>query len=246
MLCITESQQKMDNNIFSESIKYETSMRKQSDIKGGGLMILYKGNSFKIEKKICKHPDLMMINCKYETIKFHLLLTYMSTNDFEKNRKMYEEMKEKITEGELETIIAGDFNGHIRILGAQKINKNRSLLNNFIEENNLVILNMEEECEGETTWEARNQRSVIDYILVNKKMYERFQNMKIDEDKQQFDISDHNLLTAYFKIKMKELYKQKSEEVITYYKINDETTKEYIRMMEEKMKSDKPKTSSGQ
>ena len=75
------------NNIFSESIKYEISMRKQSDIKGGGLMILYKGNSFKIEKKKCNNPDLMMINCKYKTIKFNLLLTYMSTNDFEKKQE---------------------------------------------------------------------------------------------------------------------------------------------------------------
>ena len=35
----------------------------------------------------------------------------------------------------------------------------------------------------------------------SEKMYERYLNMKIDEDKQQFHISDHNLLTAYFKIK---------------------------------------------
>ena len=54
---------------------------------------------------------------------------------------------------------------------------------------------MEEECEGEYTWLAMNQRSVIDFIL------------KVDEDKQQFDISDHNLLTAYFKIKMKGMFR---------------------------------------
>ena len=78
-----------------------------------------------------------------------------------KNRKKNEEIKEKLNEGE-ETIIAGDFNGHIGILySTQEINKNGSLLNNFIEENNLVILNMEEECEGETTWEAMNQRKCM-------------------------------------------------------------------------------------
>ena len=77
-------------------MKYEISMRKQSDIKGGGLMILYKGNSFKIEKKKCNNYDLMMINCKYETIKFNMFLTYMSTSDYDKSKKIYEEMKEKI------------------------------------------------------------------------------------------------------------------------------------------------------
>ena len=42
ILCLTETQQKVDSVNFSKGIQYETSMRRYDDKKGGGLMILYR------------------------------------------------------------------------------------------------------------------------------------------------------------------------------------------------------------
>ena len=42
------------------------------------------------------------------------------------------------------------------------------------------------------------QKSVIDYMLVNAKLYQCFQNMDIDENQEAIDTTDHNLLCAGF------------------------------------------------
>ena len=81
------------------------------------------------------------------------------------------------------------------------------------------------ECEGEITWEQRGRKSVIDYILVNKNMHEKFIPMVIDEDREFCDLSDHNLMTAVFQGSKRcgKTFVRKHSSESTYMKINDET-----------------------
>lgn len=65
---------------------------------------------------------------------------------------------------------------------------------------NLILSNGDQKYEGEITWDGRGFQSAIDFILVNQSMYGKFINMIIDERKEKYDLSDHNLLTAYFDI----------------------------------------------
>ena len=127
-------------------------------------------------------------------------------------------------------IILGDFNGHVGFLGTQPINKNGELLMELAEDNNLTILNGHVDCNGITTWEQNEKKSTIDYILVDQQMPKMFHSMNVDEEKEVFDLSDHNLLAAYFNMKTplgREFTKNKFRE-ITYLKKNEDTTHNFF------------------
>ena len=111
----------------------------------------------------------------------------MSVDDTNQNKEIMEEIEN--TKDDF--IIMGDFNSHVGFLENHPMNKNGELLCNLIDKHTLVLLNGHPECEGEITWEQRGRKSIIDYILVNKNMHEKFISMVIDEDREFCDLSDH-------------------------------------------------------
>merc|ERR1711888_129274 len=91
-------------------------------------------------------------------------------------------------------------------------------------------------CRGKYTFGKTDRgRSAIDHILVNGKMEEKFKGMDIDEEGIIIDMSDHNLVRAWFDLKHKTQanWKEKNYETITYYSKEAEDLKE---MEEELMK----------
>ena len=54
---------------------------------------------------------------------------------------------------------------------------------------------------GEITRSCRGERSTIDSVLVNRRAYNKFECMVIDEDKLWFDNSDHCMIRVDFKLK---------------------------------------------
>ena len=76
-------------------------------------------------------------------------------------------------------------------------------------------------------------KSVIDFILVNNQMYNYFTEMCIDENKEQYDLSDHNLLTATFKIEYNKGRRVKQlRSVHEHYKITEDTKMKFQQEME--------------
>ena len=71
------------------------------------------------------------------------------------------------------------------------------------------------------------KRSAIDHILVNDRLMERFKGMHIDEDKEELDISDHNLAKARFNIGVQEetTWKKPKYETIEWYKKDPDSLK---------------------
>ena len=130
-----------------------------------------------------------------------IIIVYMTTGDsnmvIEENRKKYNEIRKFIQQHrETETIIMGDMNGHIGILG-EKINENGKLLLTFTEENDLEIGNLTKAI-GKVTWQRKGgtERSAIDYLLFNNKLAGKIKIIKVDEEKI-FDLnSDHNMITV--------------------------------------------------
>ena len=53
------------------------------------------------------------------------------------------------------------------------------------------MMKCDEKCMDTVTRVERNDKSVIDYILINDKMYQYYESMEIDEDKLMYDLSDH-------------------------------------------------------
>lgn len=112
---------------------------------------------------------------------------YFSVHHKERNgilRKDIEEIIEK--KGEENLMIVGDFNGHVGFKGKQAVDVNGNMILDWLEVCNLVMLNDDFRCKGEITWKRNEQESVIDFVLIRQ--------MEIDEKKQYFDLSDHNLL----------------------------------------------------
>ena len=71
----------------------------------------------------------------------------------------------------------------------------------LVDKNNLILLNGHPECKDEITWQQRECKSTIDYSIIDTELHQRFEKMTIDEQKEEFDLSDHNMLTATFTVK---------------------------------------------
>ena len=88
------------------------------------------------------------------------------------------------------------------------------------------------------TWSVRNERSVIDYIMVNECMYRYFRLMEIDEDKVLYDLSDH--VYVFMKLIVREdrpRYRGARLEEVKYFKVKDEQLmKEYIGVLERRVR----------
>ncbi|KAK4317199.1 hypothetical protein Pmani_011680 [Petrolisthes manimaculis] len=84
--------------------------------------------------------------------------------------------------------------------GDQAINENGRMVLEMMEENDLIRINDTPMCNGTYAWSRGNQRSAIDLILANREAYNYVQEMFIDEQKELYDLSDHNLIKLKLKL----------------------------------------------
>lgn len=98
---------------------------------------------------------------------------------------------------------------------------------------NLILLNRDEKCEGEYTWERNHiLKSATDFVLVNELMYNKFRNMRIDEEKSICDLSDHNLIGTQFDTERCERYEKGGWISSKYYKTDKESLINFIKAIE--------------
>ena len=163
-------------------------------------MVLWKDDdSITLTQVDVAQSDILIIQCKIQITTFTLVLVYMLVNDYNKNKIIYQYIQSNIAECASYNIM-GDLNGHTGFLGPHTIYKNGEAMLDFIDKNNLILLNGYAECLGEITWQQNKKISTIDYIITNEDMHIRFVVMHIDEDREEFDLSDHNLHIAEFNI----------------------------------------------
>ena len=113
------------------------------------------------------------------------------------------EIEERITNNEKRGLmILGDFNGHLNMIENNRRNDmNGKMVIEWMEEHNLILLNATEKCEGTYTRIEGDQKSAIDFILVNRNLYKMSTSLKIDEKKELFHLSDHTMLTLELEAK---------------------------------------------
>lgn len=239
ILCLTETQQKYMKVNISENLKFIDSTRDEADKKGGGLCIMHrKNNSLVTEEIKTKHSDILLVKCALKTFSFIILLVYMSTNDQARNKIIEKEINAILEKNEEKPFLfLGDFNGHTGFLGTQDVNINGERVLNWIENKNLILLNGDPNCSGEITWESRDMKSAIDFIMMNQELYNRFMYMNIDEQKEKYDLSDHNVLSVLMQLSIEKCKYSNKVEEITYMKITEDTLEKYLLELESELRT---------
>ena len=93
-------------------------------------------------------------------------------------------------------MILGDFNGHMNMIEKdRRTDTNGKMILEWMEEFDLNLMNITNKCEGVYTRIEGDQKSAIDYIMVNKKIYDMCTKMVIDEQKLITASSDHTVIT---------------------------------------------------
>ena len=204
--------------------------RLPEDKKGGGFMILWKNNiSREITEVKTKHSDINLLQYKEGKTIFFFLVVYMATNDNLRNITILSEIRMIIKKYENnQLLILGDFNGHLGFLGPQKLNLNGQNVLKLMNDLDLILINDDQLCQGEITWQQNNYKSAIDFVLANTNMYQRIEKMVIDEQGDKFNISDHNLITVQLKLIGEKNLPFVKNEMSSFYKINDVTKEKFL------------------
>ena len=243
IFCLTETQVK-SIGFKTQGIKMHTKERGEGEKKGGGLAIGYIENKMiELEEKDTGSNDVMVLEGLIYGENIRIILTYMdcskmkSGKNYDHNRRL-QKIIEKWMEVDPGTMLVclGDFNARMRDLETKirQSDENGKMIEEWTREKGLHHLNQQKNCTGVYTFgRTIKAKSAIDHVLVNDDMISKFKGMDIDEDRIQIDISDHNLIRAWFNIRhdKQENWKGKRHETITYYK----TDKESLGKMENEL-----------
>ena len=128
IMCLTETQKKVDDIKIVKDVKIIQTMREMQDRKGGGLQIMYKEKEkYDLQKMTTRSTEILHVEGEIEKGQIRIVLVYMkSGNDNETkehNKKIIEEIGQILKEREIKqkiTIVLGDFNGHLGYLGKKK------------------------------------------------------------------------------------------------------------------------------
>ena len=91
-----------------------------------------------------------------------------------------------------------------------------------MEASNLILLNGDDRCEGQITRSIREERSSIDFVLVNRSGYNKFRKMEVDEEKKWFDTSGHCMIRVDFEVEHRKINKKsENNEIVEYYAVKN-------------------------
>ena len=150
-------------------------------------MVIHKiDQNFDIQQEQGNNKDLLILRGKFKIQNTTIILVYLSVVKGEEERKhnqqVHRDIKKYINKNEDDILILlGDFNGHIGIIGEQPQKFNRKIVLDLMSECRLVLVNATEKCNtcNTYTWSRGEQRSAINFILMNDKGYQKSDIMNI-------------------------------------------------------------------
>ena len=208
IFCLTET--KVNGHDFKPvGIEIFSKHRGWREKKGGGLALGYATSSnLKFEELNTESSDILAVEGRIKGTKCRIVLCYfdctkkLKGGDYARNREVQKKV-EKLMEVDLDTalLVLGDFNGRLKKIEPNiKTDANGHMLETWVDKSDLFHLNTMNTCTGKYTFTSLNGKSAIDHMLTNKMLYEKHISMWIDEDKTMLNISDHNLVRAWFQI----------------------------------------------
>ena len=234
IVCMTETHHRYERIIEKELTSF-TQMREKNKRKGGGLQILMRENKrVEFEKKKRKNEEILEIEGVCYGMEMKIILVYFDVRKNEEGRENNEKIRKDI-ENMIESnkadglLILGDFNGHLETLDGRKEDKNGRMVMEWTTNYDLVLMNTDIKCEGTITREKGEQKTAIDMVLMNRNLYEKCKTMKIDEERDIIDISDHNLISIELNVRQKSGHNYNKNKWIEeeFYKKGEDALKEY-------------------
>ena len=175
--------------------------------KGGGLQMLFKKDKdINLRNMKNTNKEILEAEGKIYGIGIKIVVVYFDSDrgedGKEANKRIKRDIQRIIENNEQEgLIIAGDFNGHLRMIDGRKDDENGKMIIGWGEEYGLITLNLEEKCEGTYTRIVKEQKTTVDYILVNKKIYDIVEEIEIDENRDILEGSDHVAMRMSLRVK---------------------------------------------
>ena len=221
---------------------------KKGERKGGGLQILMpKSDKFNFTKIKNNNKEILEIEGTLYGIGLKLVIVYFDVRKDEEGKKVNKKIRkdmEKIIENNNKEglILAGDFNGHLRMIDGRDNDDNGKMLMEWVEKYEVILLNLDERCEGKYTRIQKDQKTTVDYILVNKKIFDKIESIKIDENKETLEGSDHVAMSIKIKVKKENNgFKKSKWKVKEYYSDKDEDINKLVDYIENKWSQLKPR-----
>ena len=240
IVCLTETHEKCEETDIHQNIKAIHTIREKNDKRGGGILLLTP-NMTRINLKEIKNKNKELLEAEgniFDT-EVKIITVYFDANrdqnGRDRNTMLQEIIEDKIQNNTKEgLIITGDFNGHIKDIDNRDTDKNGKMILDWIENYDLILLNTDQRCEGVFTRIRNEQKTTIDYVLVNREMYDKFEKMHIDEEKEIIPESDHNLLSVTFRTNDKQILKKAKWHTNTYYSMKEADLKTFTTELKNK------------
>ena len=234
LICLVETKTKYRTSVKFPEFHDYTRVRSTNS---GGLYIGVRSCSFHNNLKITDidHTDIISVRTEINNnIFLRLILAYgpQDNESIDIKEKFYIDFEIEIGRAKLSgdhVLALGDFNAK---RGSEFIpndtperSANGDILSQIIERKELIAVNGTEKCLG--TWTRQNnlneqEKSVIDYVLVNEDLYNHIDHMEIDEQKSfcpfgttklknrvKTTYSDHMSIVIDFKLKKDWFIKKK-------------------------------------
>ena len=234
IVCLTETHEKWEKSDVNKNIIAFNALRKKGEKKGGGIQILLpKMTRIEMNEIKNENKEFLEIEGTIFGTGIKIITVYFDANRDQKgkdrNTQLKELLEKRIEQNNKEGLmVVGDFNGHIHSIDGKDTDRNGKMIIEWMDKYELILLNTDEKCKGTFTRIRGNQKTTIDYVLVNKKIYENFVQMHIDEEKMIIDGSDHNLITVDLHIRNKNAMKKAKWQTYSFYTTNEEAIKKYI------------------
>ena len=224
ILCLTETKNTFDKVDISGRLKYHATRRERGGRRGGGIQVIYPDDErILLDKVENDSSEILELDGTIYGMDIKMVIVYMDTrknkDGDEANKKIRKKLEKIIENNERDGLmIMGDFNGHIKWWDGKEDDKNGGMLLEWIQDYGLIMLNMDDRCIGKYTWSRGENKSVIDYMMVNSRVYDKFVGMEIDDEKLIYGDSDHHMMSMYLKMRdERECFRKERWEEVEFY-----------------------------
>lgn len=179
---------------------WEGCNREAGERRGGGVGVLFRPDlGWSRVRPECRE-HLWLAGC-LSGQKTAVAVVYMwcGQADRAQNERLWGCLREDIRclETEHQVLLLGDFNGHLEDLGGVTDRNGQELLDTM-DRHQLVLANLQHNCEGQVTWSSGDRSSAIDFAVMSPGLYEKLERLVIDEGGSRSLGSDHNRLLLMF------------------------------------------------